>query len=402
MAAEPNKRRLSPTFIEKSLKPRDVPYLVWDEMQRGLAVRVETTGYASYKAIYRFGGRTRWYHIGAVDAIGLAKARDIARGVMNKVADGIDPASERRAARTAGTFNDLHDRYLEYIKPKNKSWKQGDWLVRKYLRPKWGGLLAASVSRDDVEAVVTRVEAKITANQVLASASAIFSWAIKKQIGGVKANPCVGVERNKTTKRERVLSDAELPKFWRAFDEHGTQGAALKVLLLTGQRPGEIIHMRTEHIAEGWWSMPGKPVEELRWLGTKNAQSHRVWLSAPARDIIVAMNADGFVFSGPRGGMIQEVDVVMRDICEKLGVPRATPHDLRRTNGSTITRLGFGRDAMNRIQNHKDGGIADVYDQYQYAEENQRVLETVAAHFVGLIEGPRAGNVVDITAAKRA
>jgi hypothetical protein len=43
-----------------------------------------------------------------------------------------------------------------------------------------------------------------------------------------------------------------------------------------------------------------------------------------------------------------------------------------------------------------------VYDQYQYAEENQRVLETVAAHFVGLIEGPRAGNVVDITAAKRA
>src|SRR5450631_2924251 len=120
MATTPNKRKLSPTFIDKSLKPRVVPYLVWDETQRGLAVRVEPTGYASYKVIYRFGGRPRWFHIGAVDAIGLAKARDIARGVMNKVADGIDPAAERRAERTAGTFNDLHDRYLEYVKPKNK------------------------------------------------------------------------------------------------------------------------------------------------------------------------------------------------------------------------------------------------------------------------------------------
>ena len=27
------------------------------------------------------------------------------------------------------------------------------------------------------------------------------------------------------------------------------------------------------------------------------------------------------------------------------------------THGSTITALGFGRDAMNRVQNHKEGGI---------------------------------------------
>ncbi len=288
MAAAPNKRKLSPTFIDKSLKPRDVPYLVWDETQRGLAVRVETTGYASYKAIYRFGGRPRWYHIGAVDAIGLGKARDIARGVMNNVADGIDPAADRRAERTAGTFNDLHDRYLEHAKVKNRSWKQGDWLVRKYLRPKWGALLASAVSRDDVESMMTRIKAKITANQVLANASAIFSWAIQRKVGGVKANPCTGVERNKTTKRERILSDAEIPKFWKEFDQLGTQGAALKVLLLLGQRPGEVARMRTEHEADGWWQMPGDPVPALGWRGTKNSQGHRVWISAPAQVIIAA------------------------------------------------------------------------------------------------------------------
>ena len=70
-----------------------------------------------------------------------------------------------------------------------------------------------------------------------------------------------------------------------------------------------------------------------------------------------------------------------------MAVPRATPHDLRGTHGSTITALGFGRDAMNRIQNHREGGIADVYDRHEYAEENKRVMEAVAARFMTLALG---------------
>ena len=62
------------------------------------------------------------------------------------------------------------------------------------------------------------------------------------------------------------------------------------------------------------------------------------------------------------------------------GVERATPHDLRRTHGTTDHRgSGFGRDAMNRIQNHREGGIASVYDRHGYAEENKRIMEAVAA-----------------------
>jgi integrase len=72
---------------------------------------------------------------------------------------------------------------------------------------------------------------------------------------------------------------------------------------------------------------------------------------------------------------------------------RATPHDLRRTHGSTITALGFGRDAMNRVQNHKEGGIASVYDRHQYAEENKRVMEATAARIMMLVNGA-VSNVV--------
>jgi integrase len=386
MPKAPRKVVFSEFFI-KNLKPGAAPYLRWDGKQAGFAVRVETTGHKSWKAIYKFGGRKRDYHIGAVAAFGIAKARELAADIMYQVAKGNDPQAIKRSARSAGTFDDIADRHLEFAKKNNKSWKQADSLVRKHLRSKWGKLPAANVARADVRAMMARIKAPIVANQTLAAASAIFSWAIKQEIGGVKINPCHGVERNKTKSRERVLSESEIPVFWKAFDEAGVQGAALKVLLLLGQRPGETSLMRTEHVEDGWWSLPGDPDPTLGWLGTKNKASHRVWLSAPALQIIDALDAGGFVFAGPRGGAVFDIDATMRDICKRLDAPRATPHDLRRTSGTLITSLGFGRDAMNRIQNHIEGGIADVYDQFQYADENKRIMDTVAARIMALVEG---------------
>ena len=141
--------------------------------------------------------------------------------------------------------------------------------------------------------------------------------------------------------------------------------------------------------------MPGAPVPELAWPGTKNGASHRVWLPAPVREILAELDdgaTTGFVFAGAN----KRLDGAMRAGCSQLGVERATPHDLRRTHGSTITALGFGRDAMNRVQNHIEGGIATVYDRHAYAEENRRVMEAVAAKIVALATGETDAKVVPI------
>jgi integrase len=187
-----------------------------------------------------------------VDAIGLAAARKLAGKIMVEVAEGKDPQADRKAERTSGTFGELVLQYRDHAMKKNKSWKQADALVQKHLVPKWGKLKAADVARSDVKAMMARIDAPIVANQTLAAASAIFSWAIKEESAGVKINPCWKVDRNETTARERILSDSEIPKFWAAFDNVGlVEGAALKMILLTGQRPGEVAHMRTEHLVDG-------------------------------------------------------------------------------------------------------------------------------------------------------
>ena len=151
--------------------------------------------------------------------------------------------------------------------------------------------------------------------------------------------------------------------------------------------------MRREHIKDGWWEMPGAPDPASKWPGTKNGESHRVWLSAPARELLTALENDGD--TGLVFGVVTRLDSAMREICTTLGVKdKVTPHDLRRTNGTIITRLGFGRDAMNRVQNHKEGGIASVYDRHEYADENKRVMEAVAAHIMQLATGKDADDKV--------
>src|SRR5262249_11954767 len=159
----------------------------------------------------------------------------------------------------------------EHAKKKNKSWRQGDTLVRRYLLSRWAKLDIGSIKRADVKAAIATIDAPVLANHVLAAASAVFSWAVRQEI--IAANPCFGVEKNDTTSRERVLSDSEIATFWPHLD------VSLKLVLLTGQRPGEVAHLRQEHVVDDrWWAMPGAPDPRTAWPGTKNAQSHRIWL----------------------------------------------------------------------------------------------------------------------------
>jgi integrase len=390
-----DRRQLRSLTVAKA-KPKAKPYLIWDAAQRHLALAVRPTGVKSWKVIYARQGRSRWLTLGSADAIDLAAARIMAQEAMLAVAKGKDPAAEKKAERGSGTFAELAAKYVEqYAKRKNKSWRQSEALIRSYALPKWAKLQAASITRDDVKTLMARIAAPITANQVLASVSAVFTWGIKEQ--HVAINPCKLVDRNPTKSRERVLSESELATFWEAFDDVGVAGAALKMILLSGQRPGECTNMRREHIRDGWWEMPGEPVPSLRWPGTKNGESHRVWLSAPVQQLIGNGTA-GFVFCGRRGAPMRQLDATMREICDKLGIKSgATPHDLRRTFSTTVAGLGFGRDALNRITNHKDGGIASVYDRHGYADENRRVMEATAARIMALVEGrAEDGKVVSL------
>ncbi len=130
-----------------------------------------------------------------------------------------------------------------------------------------------------------------------------------------------------------------------------------------------------------------------------------MWLSKAVREMI-DLDGEGFVFENSESNSVGPLDDAMRDVCAALGLDeesKVTPHDLRRTCGTTITGLGFGRDAMDRVLNHVEESVTDVYDRYEYADEDKRIMEAVSAHLLALASGrPTPGNVRRLRAATAA
>jgi hypothetical protein len=82
--------------------------LVFDDEQKGLGVRVTASGGKTYLCQYALAGRKRRVPLGSCSAITLAAARMAAQGIMGNIAQGRDPAAERKkAAAEAYTLGEL-------------------------------------------------------------------------------------------------------------------------------------------------------------------------------------------------------------------------------------------------------------------------------------------------------
>jgi integrase len=396
------KRKNFMNFTDSNISELEIGTKKYDVRDRGgrqslpgLLVRVESSGTKTFYFVYSFNRRREWLWIGPA-AMGVAAARLRIKEEWSNVSRGINPQAARMANRGGITFEQLQKRHVEeYAKIHNKSWEQADKLIRAYVLPSWGNLRASEIKRAHVRALFGKlsVETPILANQVKAAVSAVFKFGMDEEV--VTLNPCKGIKDNPTNDRERKLSKTELPLFWKACDSvHPVKAAVLKTILLTGQRPGEVSHMRREHIRDGWWELPGKPVPGLKWPGTKNKESHWVWLSSKVQELI-GEGTTGFVFASERGNAVGELGLAMREISKLCAFdPVVTPHDLRRTMSSTITARKHGRDAMNRILNHRKKGDTETYDRHDYEDENKIIMEDVAATFTRSIDGEERDNVV--------
>ena len=108
-----------------------------------------------------------------------------------------------------------------------------------------------------------------------------------------------------------MLSDAEVRLLWPKLDP------ALKLILLTGQRPGEVAAMQRDHVADDWWQMPGKP--EGDWPGPRTAAIIGSGCRSRRRRCSSGTSRN------------KKSSHLMRDLVGELKLERATPHDLRRT-----------------------------------------------------------------------
>lgn len=389
----------------RTVAPSSARRLYWDALQSGLALSVEPSGHKAWKVAYRASGKLRWLTLGSIGALGLREARAAGRVAMARVALGGDPQAEKIAARhdakRGDTLARVHARYLaEFAQRNNKSWHQSDYLLRSYVLPVLGARRAAEIERRDIRAIFDRLTAErgkpVMANQVLAAASAVFSWAVEHDL--VRVNPAQGIARNATKPRERYLLAEELRCLWPALEARATaEAAALQIILLTGARPGEVAAARWENIANGSWELPGDPVPEAGWPGTKNGISHRLPITDAASTILdrLGRRDSGFVFVAPRGGHVSNLDILARNLAASLGLAPFTPHTLRATVASHLSGMGIAKDTISRILNHREGGITAGYIRHSFDREKQVALVRWADRLREIVAG-EAARVINI------
>ena len=245
--------------------------------------------------IYRnLAAKQRRYRIGSYPQVTLAAARKKARSLAARVTLGEDPAQDRwkqkLAARGAMLFEELSRLYLRDHAKRHKaptSLKKDERILEKDLLPPWKDRDIQTIGRSDVvkllDAIVSR-GSKVMANRTRALVGTIFTFARHRGYLPAEAvNPCqdVPLPGGKEKSRERVLSGEELKTLWRALEDFEEPQASLyRLMLLTGQRSGEVKAMRWDELdwQDNLWVIPAEK--------TKNRQEQRVPLSQAAQECL--------------------------------------------------------------------------------------------------------------------
>lgn len=364
----------------------------------GLTLRVTDRGKLSWSVVYRLPGdrRKRRFTLGAYPAVTLAEARQVAHGTILEASRGNDPASEKQSARQAPTFEALSAEYKEKHGSQKRSGPEDARMIDKDLLPAWGRRKAHEIKRRDVIHLLDGIKergAPIQANRTLALVRKIYNWGISRDL--VDFNPCSQVKApGKEHRRDRVLTAEEIARFWRGLDAIAMSNPirlALKLILVTAQRAGEVIGAEWSEIelTSQWWT--------IHSAKAKNGLAHRVPLSACALELLTALKActgedSSFLFPSPRGN--QPVDETalshaLRRNRELLGIDHFTPHDLRRTAASHMTGSGISRLVVSKILNHAERGVTAVYDRHSYDIEKRQALDTWADHLQHIFDADK-------------
>jgi len=407
-----------------ALKPRATEFTVWDGKMPGFGVRVRPTGAMSYIVVYRAGsGRgapVRRYTIAGVGKIAPENARSRAQALLGSIAHGHDPASEKAAERGTPTVAELADRFMtEHVEPKRRPGTIAFYrhLLNKIVRPELGAAKADKVTRGQIAKLHAKLRrTPFQANRVLAVVGSMYAFGGRIGVVPEGANPTRKIEKFREDRRERFLSTPELERLGAAIRKAETTGikwnvdetkatskhvpkkiqrtiigphaaVALRLLLFTGCRLREILHLKWEHVDFE---------RGLLFLPESKTGKKTVVLNAPALAALSTLPRLGaFVVVGddperPRTDLKRPWAMVTREAnLEGLRI-----HDLRHSFASFGAGGGLGLPIIGKLLGHTQSSTTMRYAHLDN-DPLRRASESIAGHIAAALDG-KAGDVVTI------
>jgi integrase len=349
--------RLSDRIVRQLPPPAHGNKVTYDDETKGFGCRVTAAGGRAFVINYRRkdDGRERRFTIGSFPDWTTSAAREEAKRLKRQIDGGADPIGELLDGRAAPTVADLCARFEAEYLPRKRTSTQRDYRqqVAVDIIPAIGRLKVAAISFADIDALHRKISARAPthANRVLALLSRLFSLSIKW--GMRPDNPVKGVERNAENKRHRYLTAPELARLAKALEGLRDQAAAnaVRLLLLTGARRGELLAARWDDIDldTGVWAKPAAT--------TKQAALHRVPLSTAACTLLATMKeraSSEWLFPTPRDKTLHRTDIddAWEALRKAADIPDVRTHDLRHSFASTLASAGLSLPVIGALLGH--------------------------------------------------
>lgn len=375
----------------QSLKPKEKEYSLSD--RDGLSLRVFSNGRKSFQYRYKLTGWKSYkrYVYGDYPKISLKEVRSLHAEAIKKVRAGIDLNLEKNTRiqkRIAEPIvKEAFEEYKKnYLFKELKRPERQIYYFKKDILPAIGLMKIKDVTRRHLIKILDKIvkrNAPINANRTLSALKRFFGFCVER--GMLDDNPSLQITKKAVGGSEkpknRFLSESEIKELLQKIDDAPFSRQvrlAIKILLLTGQRVGELCNAEWPEIdlKERVWTIPPHK--------SKNGDENK----APLSDMTISCFSELKELSGESRFVLQspqekekEKPIVYTTVNRAVlrhqkyfGLEKWTPHDLRRTLATQLNELGVFPHVVEKILNHKMQGVMAVYNQAEYWEDKVKAL----------------------------
>lgn len=341
-----------------------------DDALPGFGIRISSSGAKSFVVVH---GRSRTRTtIGRYPVVSLADARAEAKRVLAERTLG------KHRMPTIG-FQEALALFLETHCDQNNragTKKETKRLLERHFLPPLRHERLGDIPTGSISKIIDRLLATPSeANHAFSAIRLFFRWATRRRylahspVEGLVMPAAVGT-------KDRVLTDKELVLVYQHCAAPNPLGPIIQLLILTGQRSGEIANLRDSFLdlEQATITFP----ERL----TKNGREHTIPIGETAQHVIskITRSEHGLLFParGKPAKPFNGWSKCKKEFDEGCQIAHWTLHDLRRTFATNLAALDVQPHVVERLLNHSSGtisGVAKIYNRYRYVDEMRAAMK---------------------------
>lgn len=373
---------------------------------RGLQLWVMPNGSKYWRYKYRIRYKDRFKEkvlaLGVYPDVSLAEAREKHLIAYKLVAQGVDPALEKRKTKVeqgTNSGNTFKVIALEWKRKRQSEVKEVTYskienILNNDIFPEIGNVPIKDLTPLDILAALRKIESR-GAYEIVARArqycSQIFRYAIAT--GKMERDITLDITDalvSRRTRHQPAFSPDDIPEFLKVLAENRARlylqtRLALKILLLTFVRPIELVTAEWEEVnlSDRLWTIPGAKM--------KMGMDHIVPLSNQVISIMEGLREENGNFRHLFINRINPNQHLCRDTLSKairnMGFQgRHTPHGFRALARTTIReKLNYDSEIIERQLSHSPNtNLGRAYDRTQFLEQRVAMMQDWADYIDNL------------------